>query len=214
MTAPQPRSSWWLNPIPNPDLVWRRRDAARGLFGGWRPATDREREAHRRSHCPHTVARALIDTVVMPQALPRAVRYHHHAMITVLSRLDHWITWRECSVVASDATRVRIHYYGYSSTHDEWIARDSDRLRLPVGTFSVLFTTAGGAVHHREVFVLESEATRMRVHYIGSPPTHDEWVARDRFSLHLPSAVSHRRRQRRPEPRSNIVAGMRGRESL
>ena len=54
----------------------------------------------------------------------------------------------------------------------------------------------------------------MRVHYIGSPPTHDEWVARDRFSLHLPSAVSHRRRQRRPEPRSNIVAGMRGRESL
>ena len=83
---------------------------------------------------------------------------------------------------------------------------------VPVGTFSVLFTTAGGAVHHREVFVLESEATRMRVHYIGSPPTHDEWVARDRFSLHLPSAVSHRRRQRRPEPRSNIVAGMRGRE--
>ena len=88
----------------------------------------------------------------------------------------------------------------------------SDRLRLPVGTFSVLFTTAGGAVHHREVFVLESEATRMRVHYIGSPPTHDEWVARDRFSLHLPSAVSHRRRQRRPELslRSNLVAGMRG----
>ena len=50
------------------------------------------------------------------------VYYHGGATISVLSRTGNW---RECSVVASDATRVRIHYNGYSSTHDEWISRDS-----------------------------------------------------------------------------------------
>ena len=73
---------------------------------------------------------------------------------------------------------------------------------------SVLSITAIGAVCYREGFVVDSDATRVRVHYIGYSPTHDEWVARDsgRLSLHLPSTVSHRRRQRRPEPRSNPAA--------
>ena len=59
-------------------LVWRQRDAARGLFGGWRPATDRERRARRSLHCPHTVARELIDTVVVPQALQGAVSHRRN----------------------------------------------------------------------------------------------------------------------------------------
>ena len=44
---------------------------------------------------------------------------------------------------------------------------------------SVFSITAIGAVRCREGFVVDSDATRVRVHYIGDGPTHDEWVARD-----------------------------------
>lgn len=56
--------------------------------------------------------------------------YRFGAPISVLSPTQNW---RECTVTESDKARVKIHYNGYHPEHDEWIAKSSDRLRLPAG---------------------------------------------------------------------------------
>jgi hypothetical protein len=42
-------------------------------------------------------------------------------------------TWRVCTIVKSDSTRIKIHYEGYEDIHDEWLATDSDRIEAKGG---------------------------------------------------------------------------------
>ena len=37
--------------------------------------------------------------------------------------------WRACTIVDSDAMRVKIHYDGFNPAYDEWLERDSPRIR-------------------------------------------------------------------------------------
>ena len=67
--------------------------------------------------------------------------YRFGAPISVLSPSQNW---RECTVIESDKARVKIHYNGYHPEHDEWIAKSSDRLRLPAGVTAL--KTKGGVV--------------------------------------------------------------------
>ena len=46
--------------------------------------------------------------------------------LEVLDELDRW---REAFITGEEETRVQIHYKGFTAKFDEWIPRDSRRIR-------------------------------------------------------------------------------------
>eukprot|EP01062_Namystynia_karyoxenos_P037916 TRINITY_DN27587_c0_g1_i10.p1 TRINITY_DN27587_c0_g1~~TRINITY_DN27587_c0_g1_i10.p1 ORF type:complete len:682 (+),score=116.76 TRINITY_DN27587_c0_g1_i10:77-2047(+) len=65
--------------------------------------------------------------VAAPPAAPAAADvYTVGAKIHVLSKSG---VKRICTVIAADATRVQVHYEGFTSAYDEWLERTSTRLQ-------------------------------------------------------------------------------------
>eukprot|EP01062_Namystynia_karyoxenos_P034574 TRINITY_DN2533_c0_g1_i2.p1 TRINITY_DN2533_c0_g1~~TRINITY_DN2533_c0_g1_i2.p1 ORF type:complete len:652 (+),score=47.37 TRINITY_DN2533_c0_g1_i2:85-1956(+) len=116
-------------------------------------------------------------------------------VLTVGSRIDVLSpsgARRTCTILDADDKALQIHYEGFATDFDEWIARESPRIvrasravsgaaatgaaepaRIAPGVKVWVLSSTGKA---RLCSVVKAEATRIRVHYEGFKGEYDEWV--------------------------------------
>jgi Caspase domain/Agenet domain len=114
----------------------------------------------------------LVIAAARPRPDPRVGRH-----VAVLTEGE----WYRAEIVATDGQRLKVHYYGYEESDDEWVASDQTR------SVSRPSYPAGATVAvqwRRKWYLATIRAVRAGIHYVeyeGHGPEWNEWVALSRI---------------------------------
>lgn len=107
--------------------------------------------------------------------------------------------WWKARVLEAEGDRVKVRYYGWDASHDEWVGPDRVRRYAPVvrAVGAKVEVESDGSWY--EATVIEARLGLHKVHYEGWDASWDEWVPSNR--IREPGAKDDRRGRRRRGPR-------------